>query len=224
MIAPLPRHGDIAARAATARETVARVLGTLARKQLLSRESERLLITDVRALTRMLRSVRVRRARDGRGDRHASVRTWVRSASRRTVRHERYDDRFRSSGSGGHSAARPDSLYTRIKRRFATSLPVSSSCCCALVLAGLPLAVWLDLREMSEGVVARPGGRAVATVIGTHARLLRADNVVGAPVGTTAMVAAAELSGHCGRHSDPGDAVARDRREALGQKGATNAT
>ena len=54
MIAPVPRHGDIAARAATARETVARVLGTLAKKGLVSRESERLLINDVRALTGMV--------------------------------------------------------------------------------------------------------------------------------------------------------------------------
>jgi CRP-like cAMP-binding protein len=52
-IAPVPRHGDIAARACTARETVARVLSSLARRQLVQRESERLVVTDLETLTRM---------------------------------------------------------------------------------------------------------------------------------------------------------------------------
>jgi CRP/FNR family cyclic AMP-dependent transcriptional regulator len=52
-IAPVPRHNDIAACAGTVRETVVRVLSSLARRQLLRRERERLLLTDVAALTRM---------------------------------------------------------------------------------------------------------------------------------------------------------------------------
>ncbi len=52
-VAPVPLHGEIAARACTARETVARVLSDLVRRQLLRREPERFLLTDIDALTRM---------------------------------------------------------------------------------------------------------------------------------------------------------------------------
>jgi CRP/FNR family transcriptional regulator, cyclic AMP receptor protein len=52
-IAPVPQHSDIAARASTARETVVRALSSLTRRQLLKRERERLLLTDIDALTRL---------------------------------------------------------------------------------------------------------------------------------------------------------------------------
>jgi CRP/FNR family cyclic AMP-dependent transcriptional regulator len=50
MIRPIPRHHAIAARASTTRETVARVLGDLARRELVRREGDALLIIDVRTL------------------------------------------------------------------------------------------------------------------------------------------------------------------------------
>jgi CRP/FNR family transcriptional regulator, cyclic AMP receptor protein len=53
VIAPLPRHADIAARAGTVRETVARALNALARKGILERETDRLIIRDVTALRRL---------------------------------------------------------------------------------------------------------------------------------------------------------------------------
>jgi CRP-like cAMP-binding protein len=53
VISPVPRHHEIAARASTVRETVARVLSRLQRRKLLTRERERLRIDDVAALTEL---------------------------------------------------------------------------------------------------------------------------------------------------------------------------
>ena len=53
VIAPIPKHGDIAMRAATARETVARTLSSLARKGLVQRDDDRLILTDLAALGKM---------------------------------------------------------------------------------------------------------------------------------------------------------------------------
>lgn len=53
-IAPIPVHSDIAARVSTTRETVARVMGDLARRDLVVRESDRLLVTDVDRLAELV--------------------------------------------------------------------------------------------------------------------------------------------------------------------------
>jgi CRP/FNR family cyclic AMP-dependent transcriptional regulator len=58
VIAPVPRHHDIAARTGTTRETVARCLGELTRRSLLRRESGVLVIADVAALSRMVEEFR----------------------------------------------------------------------------------------------------------------------------------------------------------------------
>lgn len=52
-IAPIPRHGDIAARACTARETVTRVLSDLMHRKLIQREPQRLLLNSIAALTQI---------------------------------------------------------------------------------------------------------------------------------------------------------------------------
>lgn len=57
-IRPIPVHSDIAARVSTTRETVARVLGELARKGIVERESDALVLRDVARLTKMVREFR----------------------------------------------------------------------------------------------------------------------------------------------------------------------
>lgn len=114
------------------------------------------------------------------------------------------------------SAAGPDSLYTVLKRRFATSLPVSLVLL-VLVLAGLPLAVWLDLREMSE-VSLRGQADALSAVIGTM-RAYYADNVVGR-LSNHATVAAANYQDIAGAIPIPAT-MSLEVGEKLGQAGAT---
>lgn len=58
-IRPMPVHSDIAARVSTARETVARVLNELARKGIVERKRDALVICDVARLTEMVKEFRV---------------------------------------------------------------------------------------------------------------------------------------------------------------------
>jgi CRP/FNR family transcriptional regulator, cyclic AMP receptor protein len=58
-IRPIPVHSDIAARVSTTRETVARVLGELARKGIVERDSDALVLRDVARLTKMIKEFRV---------------------------------------------------------------------------------------------------------------------------------------------------------------------
>ena len=53
-ISPIPVHSDIAARVSTTRETVARVLNDLSRREVLIREKDRLVVTDIDRLTEMV--------------------------------------------------------------------------------------------------------------------------------------------------------------------------
>lgn len=53
-ISPIPIHSDIAARVSTTRETVARVLGDLSRRELVIREKDRLIIPDTDRLAEMV--------------------------------------------------------------------------------------------------------------------------------------------------------------------------
>lgn len=57
-IAPVPVHGDIAARVSTTRETVARVLGELSRDGLVVKRDNALVVTDLRALEALVENVR----------------------------------------------------------------------------------------------------------------------------------------------------------------------
>jgi len=57
-ITPIPVHRDIAARASTTRETVARVLGNLSRQKLVTRERDALAVSDVAKLARLVEAVR----------------------------------------------------------------------------------------------------------------------------------------------------------------------
>jgi len=57
-IRPIPVHSDIAARVSTTRETVARVLGELARKGIVERDSDALLLRDVARLAKMVKEFR----------------------------------------------------------------------------------------------------------------------------------------------------------------------
>ncbi len=57
-IRPMPVHSDIASRVSTARETVARVLNELARKGLVERQKDALVILDVARLTQMVNEFR----------------------------------------------------------------------------------------------------------------------------------------------------------------------
>lgn len=57
-IKPIPVHSDIAARVSTARETVARVLNELARKGIVDRERDALVIRDIERLTKMVKEFR----------------------------------------------------------------------------------------------------------------------------------------------------------------------
>ncbi len=59
-ISPIPVHGDIASRVSTTRETVARVLGDLARQGVVERTKDTLVVRDVAQLTQMVE--------DGRGE------------------------------------------------------------------------------------------------------------------------------------------------------------
>ena len=53
-ISPIPIHSDIAARVSTTRETVARVLGDLSRREIVVREKDCLVVTDVDQLAEMI--------------------------------------------------------------------------------------------------------------------------------------------------------------------------
>ena len=57
-ISPIPTHSDIASRASTTRETVARVLSDLARNGLVERQKEALVVLDVGLLSDMVEEVR----------------------------------------------------------------------------------------------------------------------------------------------------------------------
>lgn len=58
VIKPIPTHAEIASRVSTARETVARVFGDLARMGLVERQTDRLLIRDYDRLLTLVREVR----------------------------------------------------------------------------------------------------------------------------------------------------------------------
>ena len=53
-ISPIPKHTEIAARASTARETVARVLNGLAKKNIIAREKKALVIHNIEILSAMV--------------------------------------------------------------------------------------------------------------------------------------------------------------------------
>jgi CRP/FNR family transcriptional regulator, cyclic AMP receptor protein len=53
-ISPIPVHSDIAARVSTTRETVARVLGDLSRREIVIREKDRLIVPDTDRLAEMV--------------------------------------------------------------------------------------------------------------------------------------------------------------------------
>jgi CRP-like cAMP-binding protein len=57
VIQPIPIHADIASRVSTTRETVARVLNDLARKGIITREREGLVVHDVRYLQALVQDV-----------------------------------------------------------------------------------------------------------------------------------------------------------------------
>lgn len=58
MIRPIPVHGDIASRIGTTRETVARVLNDLARRGIVKRTKDALVISDMARLHEMVEDVR----------------------------------------------------------------------------------------------------------------------------------------------------------------------
>jgi len=58
VIKPIPVHSDIAARVSTARETVARVFGDLARSGIVERKEDHLLVCDFERLEEMVEDVR----------------------------------------------------------------------------------------------------------------------------------------------------------------------
>ncbi len=58
VINPMPVHGDIASRVSTTRETVARVMNELARKSVVERKKDVLVIRDVQRLRKMVEEVR----------------------------------------------------------------------------------------------------------------------------------------------------------------------
>ncbi len=58
VIAPIPVHGDIASRASTTRETVARVMNDLARQGILERGKDQLVIGNVEKLQHLVEEVR----------------------------------------------------------------------------------------------------------------------------------------------------------------------
>lgn len=58
MIAPIPVHGEVASRASTTRETVARVMNDLSRRGIVERRKEAMMILDVQRLRDMVEEVR----------------------------------------------------------------------------------------------------------------------------------------------------------------------
>ena len=58
IISPIPVHGDVASRVSTTRETVARVMGELARQGLVERQRDKLVVKDVALLREMVEVVR----------------------------------------------------------------------------------------------------------------------------------------------------------------------
>lgn len=58
VIHPVPVHSDIAARVSTTRETVARVLSDLTHRQMLKREGDTLVLSDLNALNTMVQKFR----------------------------------------------------------------------------------------------------------------------------------------------------------------------
>jgi len=58
IIAPIPVHSDVASRVSTTRETVARVMNDLARKGIVERQKEALLVKDLERLEDMVEDVR----------------------------------------------------------------------------------------------------------------------------------------------------------------------
>lgn len=58
IIAPIPVHSDVASRVSTTRETVARVMNDLARKGILERQKEALVVKDLDRLEDMVEDVR----------------------------------------------------------------------------------------------------------------------------------------------------------------------
>jgi CRP/FNR family transcriptional regulator, cyclic AMP receptor protein len=57
-ITPIPVHGDIASRVSTTRETVARVMNDLARKGLVERQKDTMVVLDVESLQDMVEEVK----------------------------------------------------------------------------------------------------------------------------------------------------------------------
>ena len=57
-ISPIPNHSDIASRASTTRETVARVLSELAKHRIVERQKDTLVIHNVQQLSEMVEQVR----------------------------------------------------------------------------------------------------------------------------------------------------------------------
>ena len=57
-ISPIPLHSDIASRASTTRETVARVLNDPARRDVVERQKECLVVLDMEILSNMVEKVR----------------------------------------------------------------------------------------------------------------------------------------------------------------------
>jgi DNA-binding GntR family transcriptional regulator len=57
MIRPAPHHGELAARVGTARETVARALAELARKRVVERQGDALVVRDPNRLAAMVEDV-----------------------------------------------------------------------------------------------------------------------------------------------------------------------
>ncbi len=58
VLKPIPVHGDVASRVSTTRETVARVMNDLARKGILERGKDAMVIADVKKLQDMVEEVR----------------------------------------------------------------------------------------------------------------------------------------------------------------------
>jgi len=58
VIKPIPIHSDVASRVSTTRETVARVMGDLARKGILERQKDALVVKDLVRLENMVEDVR----------------------------------------------------------------------------------------------------------------------------------------------------------------------
>ena len=80
-----------------------------------------------------------------------------------------------SPGLSDARSARDDTPLARIAHRLAGNLTISIALL-IIVLAGLPLAVWLDLRELSENALRRQA-EALSVVI-DHFRDYYANNVV----------------------------------------------